>query len=282
MTLQFVFILLFTLFVTASSILTKSAFNKKGDVYAFTFVHNLMGSLIVLPLLFFDHRLPTNLVPWILLSFGSLCSMIGDYYYFRSLALEEVSVVTLVFRFRLVLVFFIGALFYNEDISVLKIIAVILITAGPLIIGYDGGKFKFSKGVIFALLSNLFLSMLFVVDKRVSDEISVPLYTCINFFTSSLFFLFLYLKQKKKRCTLIFHDAPVVTASIAGILLSLASLSRRYSFHFGEISIATPLLNISVVTTLILGVIILKENQKLAQKALGAILVISGAIVLGL
>ncbi|MBU1088855.1 DMT family transporter [Patescibacteria group bacterium] len=281
MSLQIIFVFLYVLFISFSSIVTKSALRKKNNPISFIAFHNLAGALIVLPLIFWDHRLPAGILPWLFLLLGTLTSLLGDYFYFKSMSLEEVSVLTLVFRLRLVLVFILGAFFYNETVTPNKIMAMVFVTLGSIVINFKKGKFHFSKGVMFAIASNIFLGAMFVVDKKIASQISVPIYSFINFSASGLFFLTLSLKRHQNSLTKVTNNVLLAQAIMAGCLLSLASLSRRYAFIHGEISFATPLLNLSMVLTMFLAILMLGERKKIFQKITGAILVITGALILG-
>jgi len=281
MTTQITFILFFVLFISFSNIITKVTLKNGTNVSTFTAFHNIAGGLIVLPLVFFDHRLPGSTLPWVFLTIGVITSVLGDYYYFKSMAIEDISVLTLVFRLRFVLVFIFGTILFHESTTSSKTLAMILITIGSLFTGYREGRFRFSKGVILALISNVFLGTMFIVDKKVASSISIPLYNFINFLTSGLFFLALSLKQHKTSLKHTFQNVNLLPAVVAGALLSLASLCRRYSFHLGEISFATPLLNLSVVLTMFLGIVVLKERDRLWQKIAGLGIIITGAVLLG-
>lgn len=278
MTSQLLFVLLFVLFITFSNLITRFTLRKNINTYRFTGFHNLFGALVVLPLIFFDYRLPSSPLSWVFLFTATISSIAGDLFYFKSIAIEEMSVLTLVARLRLVIVFIFGALLFKEAITLTKILAMVLVFLGSVIVAYQRQKMRFSKGAVLMFVSNIFLAAMFIIDKKVVQEISVPLYNFINFIFSGSFFIFLSLKSGFSKKS--FNSQNLIFAGGAGALLSLASLSRRYAYRFGQISVATPLLNLSVVFTVITGILFLNEKDRIWQKLAGLCLVLFGSLLL--
>lgn len=279
MSLQIFFLLLFSVIVSFSSLLTKIALKRKKDPIAYTAIHSLAGGILIIPLVIFDHRLPTGFSPWLFLLLGTATSLAGDYFYFKSFALEDISVLTLVFRLRTVLVFLFGALAYGEAITLNKIVVMLVVTLGTLVTSYQKQKLTFSKGIIYISISCVFLAAMTIVDKKVSSEVSVPLYNTINFLTSGIFFLLLSTKGNLRKILTIKDDVFLLPTIGGGLLLSLASICRRYALTLGEISYAAPFLNVSLVFTMLLGIFVLKETKQLPQKIAGMMLILFGLLI---
>lgn len=275
-----IFVLLFSIFVSLSSILSRYILSKKSNVMGFVFLHNIAGAVAILPLLYFDFRLPTEIMPWIFLLFGTTSGLLGDYYYFLSLKEEETSVLSLVFRMRLVYTFIAGILIFGEKVSGLDVLAMLFVLFGAIIVNYKNGQIKFSKGVILANISNIFLTILLIMDKQVSGSISVPLYSFLNFASSGIFFGIIYFKDKRNNPNIFITEKSRWLIALAGVFLAIGTTFRRFALVDGDLSMVSILMNLSVVLTVVMGIVILKERTQLPQKILGLIILLAGVAML--
>ena len=172
-----------------------------------------------------------------------------------------------------------SAVFLDEKLSFLKAISVVLIMIGTGITLFKGKRFVVNKGIIAIFLYGLVITVVFLIDKGISSNFSLPLYTALSFFTSSCV---LNLFVKGNRISLFKKEFKLQKKAIipVGILWALYFLSLLVAYTYGEASRVIPFMRIFIVFVTLYSIFVLKERERMIQKIIGAFIVTSGAILL--
>jgi len=267
-----------------SKILQKIALRgEEVDPTAFSAFFLFTVGILTTPFLLLENRvISLDLRVWgvVLLSgiFYTVC--MGLYYY--ALKHTEVSQVETISTTRAVWIMALGVLFFREALTVSKAAGVLCIFLGLAVIYWQGGSFSgFKKPHLFTLLYAMIISGAYALDKYCLASFSVAFYqTVIYILPAILTVIFLPGTLSKIR--------PLVRPRKSNGILFLAclfqmvstlALYRAYQVG-GELSVVGPLAQTSTVLTIFLGILFLRERWNLRRKVAGALLTISGIILI--
>ena len=235
--------------------------------------------IVSLPLLMYKFRIPEIGIYWLLVFISVITYGLGSLFSFKAYKLIDASEVGLINRLNIVFTAIIGILLFSEKYTLQSYLGLLLVTTGSLIIVFEIGKLSLSKGVIFALIMALGYGLAAVFDKLILNQFSPFTYLVVNNFLVAL--MFLPFKQArvesvelvKKQTGLVFLTGILVAGSWVGFLYVLQS---------GSVSKIFPIFDtLALVCTVSVGILFLKERNKLLQKIIGSALVIFGIFLLG-
>lgn len=243
------------------------------------FLIALVSTIIGLPLLLYQFKVPTNPGYWLLTLVSVATYGIGNMYSFKAYKSMDASAVGLINRFNIVLTAIIGIVFLGEAYLTKSYLGLILIFAGSLATVYEKGKFTWNRGVVYSLIMALGYALSAVFDKVLLGQFSPFTYVVVNNFLVALTFSF-YGKAKSEAVELIKRQPILVL--LAGFLAPVSWVGFLYVLQTGSVSKVFPIFDSSaLVSTVILGIILLKETDRLYQKIIGGIAVILGVFILG-
>jgi bacterial/archaeal transporter family protein len=278
------------LYLTLLSVLISSAATilqrvlMKGDKsnpysYAVVF-HFLLGFLILIFGLIrsSDFSLFSGNVYILLLAAGlwGICQV----FLFKALQLVEASELTIVSGLRVVITIVASIIFLNQVLTGLNVLGTILILAAPFLVVNFGKSFKFDKGLLYTLAMTLFGGLAIVADSANVQHYDVLAYSTFSNFLSGFFILAFYpkaLRQWKQfvQPSFLVKMLPLaIFSATQGVLYLLALAYGGNTAQVGTIRQA------SVIVTVLLAVIFLKERGNLNKKLIAAILVTAGVILL--
>jgi len=143
----------------------------------------------------------------------------------------------------------------------------------------SGGKINF-KGIVTRLAASTLLGTAIIIDAKNSVNFSLPLYAFFTYFFPGIL---TYIFSRANFSDVREH----LTKFYKGIfLMSLMGTLGYYflikSFQTLEKSIAAPLNNLSPVIMVVLGIVFLKETDRIWVKIFAVIIVFLGAVLLNL
>lgn len=253
----------------------------KSDAHAYSIVFQILGAILVglfsltqgfvLPPI---STYPLNfLLLAVLYGTGTLC-LFNAYKYL------EASEVTIITSVRSIVTIVSAVLLLHESFSLQKGIGAILILASIFIITKKIGKITFNKGFFYALGMAVCYGLAITNDTFLLSKVNVYSFTALGFLLPGIFLIIV--KPKK-----LLELSEFFKARVFGKLLVMTSFYAAAAVAFylaisngGEASQVTPILQASVIVTVILAVIFLKERDSLLKKLLGAILVFIGVLLL--
>ena len=221
----------------------------KGDSKTFTFITTLFGGIVILFLLPFEKiSYVFNFQIIIVLLLLSFAFAITDLLFIRGRQLEEVSNVSILVQLGNFWSLIGGAIIFKEVLTMSKLIAVGLIVLGSILLVWHKQKIKLTRGKYLIILATLLFTLCSFVDKKLSSYFSASLYKGLLFISEAMI-LFLFF---------------LIKAFQAG----------------GEASKVLPVFSLSLVFSVLAGIIFLKEREHIIKKIVSMILVLIGVFLL--
>lgn len=199
--------------------------------------------------------------------------------YFKALDYGNVNEVTPVDKTSIVITLVLSSIFLNEKITILKIISCILIIVGTFLMANKSEHSNNKKWLLYAILTAIFTSVSAIISKIGLRDINPSLG---NFYRTIIVFILIWfyviIKKKQKNIITIKRQTWIYLI-ISGFTTSLSWLFYFYALKNGEASMVFPIEKLSVVVSIGLSYIILKE--KMTKKSIiGLILIIIGTLIL--
>ena len=199
--------------------------------------------------------------------------------YFKALDYGNVNEVTPVDKTSIVITLVLSSIFLNEKITILKIISCILIIVGTFLMVNKSEHSNNKKWLLYAILTAIFTSLSAIISKIGLRDINPSLG---NFYRTIIVFILIWfyviIKKKQKNIINIKRQTWIYLI-ISGFTTSLSWLFYFYALKNGEASMVFPIEKLSVVVSIGLSYVILKE--KMTKKSIiGLILIIIGTLIL--
>lgn len=251
----------------------------KNDL-AFTALVDFFAALtaaLFIPI--FGFRLPssTSIIGLFLISV--ILSAVSDYLLLYATKNADTADTSILMPLSNIWVLLFASVFLSESLSLAKVAGVLLIVMGSVTALNKGKKIIVNKGIIAALIYGLFITGTILIDKGISNNFSLPVYSMIFYFLSSSV---LTLLTGKRAIGEIITEWKINKWWIAtiGIQWALFSLTLLFAYSQAEASRAVPMMRTFIVFVTIYSILVLKEKERMWQKIIGSILVTGGALVL--
>jgi drug/metabolite transporter (DMT)-like permease len=224
--------------------------------------------------------IPTNV--WALAGLVASAGLVavGIVTYFEGLKASDVSEFALLSRIRTPFVVIGGILLFRERFSFMQVIGTTLVLYGVFLLSWEGGKFRFGKGSKYALITAVLFGAGALFDKAVISYYSASMYTFLNYLLTVAFLFPL-------ACFRFIEGAKLPKTSTIGILLIVGTLYGISAYCIyaaylvnGPVSLVSLASQFEIPITVICGILLLKEKQKILSKLTTMALLIIGIILL--
>lgn len=199
--------------------------------------------------------------------------------YFKALDLGNVNEVTPVDKTSIVLTLILSCIFLNEKITAIKIISSILIISGAFLMVNKEEHSSNKRWIKYAILTAIFTSVSAIISKIGLRDIEPNLG---NLYRTIFVFIFMWiivlLKKKQKHIKSI-NKKSWLYLILSGITTSLSWICYFNALKEGEASIVFPIEKLSVVVSIGLSYILLKERMT-KKSIIGLILIVAGTYIL--
>jgi len=271
--------------ITASvvSILQKFALKDTDDPISFGIYFQLLVSLIGLPMAIINYdSFPLNFNIIFMVLLMAFFSASGNLLYFFSLKSTEISQVAILTSTSSLWLLPGGFIFFRELPSIYKILGVFLVVLGVFVIYYNkNSTISFGTSQIFALISAVFAGLTGMFDKFLLAIYTVSTYQVLSYFLQALLTASLMPSSVKNIAPLLRFNRTNAVIILCAILLNFGAFSYFSALKIGgEISKVNPILQSSVILTIILGIICFNEKENLLNKVLGTITIFWGVLLI--
>ncbi|MFA5107776.1 MAG: DMT family transporter [Patescibacteria group bacterium] len=274
----FTFSLLAGLLFAASRVVARFVLRKQGNALAFTALHDFIAGLCLLPFLFIGFHWPTQPITWLYFSGVVVFAFLCDWLAFLALRLIDVSLYQIVNQVRHIFVLVGGLLLFQESITWIKVVAIVLITLGVGVAVSEKTRFTLNRGVILSIISTLFAIVAFLFAKLAVRDFSETAAASLELMLIGILaFSCLGFRPKPLVSELRLQKWGLV---VSGLLFGGFEVILFYALRVGEASRVIPVTQSSVVFALIAGLVFLRERQRLPQKISGAILIGVGIVAM--
>lgn len=174
-----------------------------------------------------------------------------------------------------------GILLLHETLRLQSIIALLLVFGALFVVTSEKLSFSSKKGVMLALIAALCSGIAVV-----SDAIILKSYEAFSFMAFMSFLpgiiLFMAFPKRIGKIIPVLNTKFIFTMILFSVIYSIQGIAYYFAFTKGApISQLAPITRASVVLTVILAAIFLKERSQLTRKIFAAILMTIGVILLG-
>ena len=194
-------------------------------------------------------------------------------FYFKALDTGDVSKVTPIDKTSIVITLILSMIFLHEKITIIKVISIIFILVGTLLtVNKKTTNEKDNKWILYSILTAIFTSTTTIISKIGLNDIDSVLATFIRTVIVFIILMFIVIIKKKYVYLKDISKKSLRYVIYSGITNTLSWLFYFASLKEGETSIVFTIEKLSIVVTIILSVIFLKE--KLNKKQIIGIVII--------
>ena len=262
-------------------ILAKVVGSRKGNFWVNAATYQLVGAVIAFCFIFLSPQKVTltweALIPvvlaWIFTMISSGVGILTNTYL-------EVSINTILSQFSLVGIFIGSVVFFQEEITPLRLIGAGLVFLATVVVFARKSAMKdiSLKGVQFRLIATSCFVVAMFCDKYNSANYSTEIYVMFAYLMPGLGAAITsrvkpqdFVKQIKSNLTILLGMG---ISSFAAYYLMLQS------FKHIDASLSLTITSLSSVLVVIFGIIVFKERQQLARKIIALIIVIAAGVIL--
>ena len=224
---------------------------------------------------------------WIFLILSGIATGASWLCYFRALQIGDVNRVVPIDKSSTILTIILAFIFFREEISVLKLVCVVLITIGTYMmitkkeISQDEqDKTKGSHGWLFyAVLSAVFASLTSILGKVGIEEINSNLGTAIRTAVVLIMaWIVVFVTGKQKEIKAI-EKNELGFICLSGLATGSSWLCYYKALQDGLASVVVPIDKLSIVVTIAFSYIVFKERLTIKSFA-GLVLIIAGTLLM--
>lgn len=203
-------------------------------------------------------------------------------FYFKALQLGNVNKVTPIDKSSTILTMILAMIFLGENITVFKIISLLLIGVGTFLMiekKDDNKQAKNNKWLFFAIGSAIFASLTSILGKVGIEGVESNLGTAIRtIIVLIMAWIVVFITKKQKEIKSIDKKSWKFIL-LSGITTGLSWLCYYRALQDGEASIVVPIDKLSIIVTMIFSYFVLKEKFN-KKSIIGLISIIAGTILL--
>lgn len=245
-----------------------------------TLVVFLFSIIIVIIVGSFNEIYSIDKKTWIFLILSGLSTGAGWYYYYKALQIGNVKNVSPLSKSSLVLTIILSFIFLNEEITLLKLISLIIITIGTYyIIDYKktGEENKNNKWILYAMLSLIFSALTPIFGKVGIENVESNLGSAIRTLVVLIAaWLLMVIKKDYKEIKNV-DKAEIKFIIIAGITGGSSWLLYYKALQTGITSAVAAIDKLSVLVAVVLSYFIFNEKMKV-KEVIGLMLILIGTI----
>ena len=274
------FALLSAFFAFSWRITVRTKLKPSKNDLASTALIDFFGALTaVLFIPFFGIKIPsgTELLGLFLLSV--FLSAISDYLLLFATKNADTADTSILMPLSNIWVLLLATFFLGESLSLWKVVGVVLIATGSIITLSKGKKFVVNKGILAAFIYGWLITGTILIDKGISNNFSLPVYSAIFYFLSSAVLTILTGRNSFKKIITEWKINGWWNAAV-GVQWALFSLALLFAYTREEASKAVPIMRVFIVLVTIYSIFIMREKERMWKKIFGSIIVTGGALVL--
>jgi len=204
---------------------------------------------------------------------------LANIFIFKSLKTTEASRFTVIFASKTLFAIVASTLFFREGLDTAQWLGAILIIVGVITVSYQNTKSKLNKGDLFALTAAVLFGLANTNDRFLVKFFDPYSYVVLGFLLPGVLIALMYPK-KISSMKVYFKKTFIYKMVLLCLLYGLSAVTFFAALQTAPN--ASQVFSISpfgAVITVTLSIIILKEREALSRKLLGAILSLSGLLL---
>jgi drug/metabolite transporter (DMT)-like permease len=266
---------------TAEMLLGRLLLRSQKDAWAFSFFYSLVGTVITLPFMFADLRVPNSSRVWLLAMLVGGLIVCHNLLLFKASSQLEASLVGALAKLRLAWIFVLGIIFLQTAFSWSRLAGTMLAMLAGIIIIHRFKRPRSIAGIALVLASTIFAALIIVITKYLLRSFSVASLTFFATFLPATILNFALMPRAGTRITKLFRDdwRLVLLACSLGTFANLA-LNKALSLH--DANSVVVISEVFLILVLVGEHTLLKEKEQLWTKVAGVALAVLGAILIQL
>ncbi|MGE5473229.1 MAG: EamA family transporter [Ignavibacteriales bacterium] len=262
--------------------ITKSITNDKYNPGAYTLIFAECASIMFFIIALF--QIPTKIsldpIAWICFCGTGIIFSLSNIETFKAFETIDYSLCSIIYRVNIIVSVILSFFLFNDKLGSLNIIGIFLILLGSSVALYDGKKKNFlSIGAIHALASGVLVGIAVILNKYVLEVLPAAI-VCIGNYLFQIPFVI-----NKKTFKQSIDIAKTFSWQIILWTMMLPFSWGGYMFVLsrGNISVVQPVYqSVLLIAQVILGIIMLKENENISVKMVGLLLNIAGILFINI
>lgn len=221
---------------------------------------------------------PHDISAWLIMIFAFAMYAMFERGRFLAAKLLEASVFAIISNLGLAVAYIGSFLIYSEELTAGKIWGAGLVVVSLLIVSFVGKIKKISiKGVLVGVAVYIFLGLGWMLDKWGALTFNPNSYALLGWIIPVFFVYFPYVKRNE-----IVYEAKRSSWKI--ILLAIINVLAYYfqllALSTGQAIVVIPLVQTFMLVTVLLGIFLLGEKDRIWQKIIAAVIGFAGAYLL--
>lgn len=219
---------------------------------------------------------------WPNLLFTTILYMVFNLLTFNAIKITEASLFTIVLSSRVFFTIIASSFFLNQSLSGMQFVGAGCIFLGIIIANITRKKkFTFGKGEVLALGAAIVFGLANTNDKYILSHVALYPYIAFNFLAPAVGLVVIFPKEVPYMKQF-FQKNVFIKLTTLSIIYALSSIAFFAGLQLSSnVSQFITLNLLTVIVTVILAVIFLKEHNDVWKKILGAIVAFVGLLLLG-
>ncbi len=270
------------IFFTIFSILTRIGLEQTTYPRAYTVISEyLCGiiALIFLPLFGLGNISQVRTQTIILLFVAIIAYAISNFFRFDSFKYEEASVLSAIFPLNNIFAILISIFFFNKSFYTNTGIGLAIILLSSILIGFSHKKLQLSKGIVYAIISAVFLGFAVGLAGSMLTYFSPPFFLALLYFIQAIISHAIILRTplyELKHEFMVTGDLLLLSSA----LLTMSFLLYLVCFTIGNITQVIAVNSFSTITVTICAIIFLHERTRVDTKIICSLIAILGMLVI--
>lgn len=227
-----------------------------------------------------------SLKSWVFLILSGIATGASWLCYFKALSLGDINKVVPIDKSSTVLTIILALIFFGEEITPVKLAAIVLIAVGTFLMiqkretkASSGEKGKSAGWLIYALLSAVFASLTSILGKIGIDNVESNLGTAIRTAVVLLMAWMMVFITNKQSSVKQVDKKELCFILVSGVATGASWLCYYKALQDGPASVVVPIDKLSILVTVAFSYIVFKE--KLSVKSLvGLIMIVVGTLMM--
>lgn len=203
---------------------------------------------------------------WLFLVLSGLATGGSWLCYFRALQLGNAGSVAAVDKTSTVLTVILAFIIFDEKVTPVRIVAIVLMLAGALLVAYDGGKSKADdkphkrQWLLYAVLSAVFAALTSVLAKLGIRDIDSNLATAIRTVVVLLMSGIMIPVKSRGKTMVVPKGRQALLLVLSGVATGGSWLCYFNALQIGQASVVVPVDKLSIVLIAVFSRLFLKEK----------------------
>lgn len=222
-------------------------------------------------------QLPVGWQPWLFL--GIACLFYGLYERLRFYTTKalEASHLTVINNVSLVIAVVAALFLYKENMTVEKLLGLILIIFALVLVSIDKIKRIYWYGIIISVIANVFLGFGWALDKKGANYFNPETYSFLAWFLPFFILLFPSVKFSEIKREIKISSWKIAFLAFLNVLAYYLNLRAQLLTDATKV---IPIVQLSTLFTVIFGIVFLNEREHILRKVFSGIMAVIGVFLL--